>query len=1062
MNRSASVATTGSRISRDERDIIDEDDLDEDGENDRDLEAGNGAGEDNSPDEAEQLEEHLASHAEDEPITVKERQSLMNVEHPFGLPIWKPALYKKSRTVTRNAETAIHNVPSHERHITPGNIFWAVVFGWWLALVCAGVAAVIAIVPFGGRRYAWIVWGLGWYIFWPFGKYVEGDLPEDVETEREWSRVRDEEAAIQEARQRSGSESAGTIRPSAQTPVLDESEEDAAESESTPEPEPSPDAQQDPFIDSNHPMVPSASTSSWIPPPTERSPLLAIPHTETQDSEATVMLSSSRPGGQKAYDTIPERAPPAEYLPAAQKGDFLGRLVYWILYPVLIAPIQLFICLLCFGMVLPIPMAKLNWALVKLLMTRPLSIRFCSPPAVIVTTENGENDIHTAVKRTRLRAGQAAPSGAPRSTVLLCTYRAAGFQYYKYTIGGVNIIFVNLLPLVFFVLFDAFVLLPMKEHQPTRFLNIIASRPLIFILSLLSVIPLSYFIGMAVASISAQSSIGMGAVINATFGSIIEIILYGMALNQGKGLLVEGSIVGSLLAGVLLMPGVSMCSGAFRRKEQKFNAKSAGVTSTMLIMAIIGTLTPTMFYQTYGNFRLSCVGCPAELPGKDPDQPWMCKQCFYEHPDPTTDPFYQETVKNLMYFCATVLLLSYLIGLWFSLRTHATQIWQNPQQLMHPLEVGGQPGQPNTGRVLAMYNKLVNQQLAKSPLPTHRPVSRRASVATTIDSTYGGQQERPTTQQPPSLVSTPRAGPVNISPVATRRVFSTYNGIPGAGYGPLIETVNQAVKSTTNYQNHQPLPLPPNLTTDDFTRAVAVATVSALRHQQASPAHPRTAMGHHDAVEGGHDAPSWSRTVSAAVLLACTALYAAIAEVLVDVVDVILEGSGVDEKFLGLTLFALVPNTTEFMNAMSFAMNGNIALSMEIGSAYALQVCLLQIPAMVAFSAWYNPRKIGDIADTFTLIFPRWDVIAIILSIFLLTYVYIEAKSNYHRGSTLILSYLVLMAGFYFAPSRPVGIETGHTIKFPLIRMDGALSSTSIQPSWLQQGWAIFLALWSR
>lgn len=49
-------------------------------------------------------------------------------------------------------------------------------------------------------------------------------------------------------------------------------------------------------------------------------------------------------------------------------------------------------------------------------------------------------------------------------------------------------------------------------------------------------------------------------------------------------------------------------------------------------------------------------------------------------------------------------------------------------------------------------------------------------------------------------------------------------------------------------------------------------------------------------------------------------------ELLVDVVDVVLEGSGIDEKFLGVTLFALVPNTTEFMNAMSFAMNGNIAL----------------------------------------------------------------------------------------------------------------------------------------
>jgi len=232
----------------------------------------------------------------------------------------------------------------------------------------------------------------------------------------------------------------------------------------------------------------------------------------------------------------------------------------------------------------------------------------------------------------------------------------------------------------------------------------------------------------------------------------------------------------------------------------------------------------------------------------------------------------------------------------------------------------------------------------------------------------------------------------------------------------------------------QRMQLPENITTDDFTRAVAVATVSALRHQQAhahSPARLRgsglgATDGHDDSSDhGGHDAPSWSRTTSASVLLACTALYAVIAEILVDVVDVVLDGSGIDEKFLGVTLFALVPNTTEFMNAISFAMNGNIALSMEIGSAYALQVCLLQIPAMVAFSAWYDPRRMGTVADTFTLIFPRWDVIAIILSIFLLTYTYIEAKSNYHRGSILILSYVVLVAGFYFAPQRPENVGLG-------------------------------------
>jgi len=158
-----------------------------------------------------------------------------------------------------------------------------------------------------------------------------------------------------------------------------------------------------------------------------------------------------------------------------------------------------------------------------------------------------------------------------------------------------------------------------------------------------------------------------------------------------------------------------------------------------------------------------------------------------------------------------------------------------------------------------------------------------------------------------------------------------------------MESVDHALKDT----GLQPAQLPP----DDFTRAVAVATVSALRHQQVQARRVRGGIeDEYHVGHAGHDGPSWSRAVSASVLLACTALYAAIAgtcvhnilpiflhallrmvdrcdtEILVNVVDVVLNGSGIDEKFLGVTLFALVPNTTEFMNAMSFAMNGNIAL----------------------------------------------------------------------------------------------------------------------------------------
>ena len=69
--------------------------------------------------------------------------------------------------------------------------------------------------------------------------------------------------------------------------------------------------------------------------------------------------------------------------------------------------------------------------------------------------------------------------------------------------------------------------------------------------------------------------------------------------------------------------------------------------------------------------------------------------------------------------------------------------------------------------------------------------------------------------------------------------------------------------------------------------------------------------GHGEA--GGHDAPNWSRTKSAVILLTATIAYAVIAEILVNTVDTVLDNVDIEEKFLGITLFALVPNTTEFL-----------------------------------------------------------------------------------------------------------------------------------------------------
>lgn len=126
-------------------------------------------------------------------------------------------------------------------------------------------------------------------------------------------------------------------------------------------------------------------------------------------------------------------------------------------------------------------------------------------------------------------------------------------------------------------------------------------------------------------------------------------------------------------------------------------------------------------------------------------------------------------------------------------------------------------------------------------------------------------------------------------------------------------------------------------------------------------------------------------------------------------------------------------------------MNGNIALSMEIGSAYALQVCLLQIPALVFFSAVYPLQPVGNTDDpthwTFSLLFPQWDMITVILCVFLLSYMYGEGKSNYFKGSILILTYLVVVIGFYFSGFTDAQMGQMGASRFDTLGADGQWKS---------------------
>ncbi|KAJ2397290.1 hypothetical protein GGI23_003589, partial [Coemansia sp. RSA 2559] len=801
----------------------------------------------------------------DDGNNVRARQEALNTRHPFGLPIWKPALYKKSRSVTRAAFLALHARPlrSEKLYLKPGNIAWMVLAGWWLMSVCLVIAAMLLLVPFGGKYYARVVAGLGWYLFWPFGRYVER-IKDDSHQKNccSMSAIALEDAAALE----SGGASASAL---GQANGEDDDDEEA------------------PLLpDGRHP-----GTGSMLSP---------------------------GPGASVCHARF-------------RKKTVLGRALYYMVLVLILNPLLIVVSAASWFAVFSIPMGKLTHTLARYLWRDPLSLHFRSGdlPTVKVAAPQAQaagatlqqagshgDEAQAAANSEHDSPADTAVVEQPAPTVLLCTNDAIGWYYYKYTVDGVNILFYNMLSVAVFVLVAAFGIAPLTDHH-----HFLVQPAVLFPLCLVSTIPLAYFIGQAVSSISAQSSLGMGAVINATFGSIVEVILYSIALTQGKAQLVEGALIGSLLAGLMLMPGTSMIAGGIKHKVQRFNAKSAEVTATLVIMSIIGAFAPTLFYHTFAVPEFECEDEPVVGSG-------AVRRCKRITMDLLDDPFYQDTVKPFMYFCTAILPLSYLIALWFSLKTHVKHIYSSAQTsnpiVRHVLELFRRALGPD---VVRQRLQRVASQDAAAPSPiaaAQPPIAAQPTlleplpaddVALEPNAAEEGVRPRPPL---PSFVLSPgdlpQADPLPAAAAKkTPRIARSSSAIPPMQHHYQHHRHHSTSHGGNASAGHHPADAPSSLPNvpklSELPRVLAADPDDQLPDLSLLDRVAVDGVGAGEGgAHGGHDAPNWSKTKSAFILCSCTVLFSLIAEVLVDTVDVVIQGLGIKEKYIGLTLFALVPN----------------------------------------------------------------------------------------------------------------------------------------------------------
>jgi Ca2+:H+ antiporter len=170
-----------------------------------------------------------------------------------------------------------------------------------------------------------------------------------------------------------------------------------------------------------------------------------------------------------------------------------------------------------------------------------------------------------------------------------------------------------------------------------------AEATLIFAAAAAGVIPTAALMGRATEELSHRAGPGIGGFLNVTFGNAPELIIAFFALKEGLQEVVKASLIGSILGNILLVMGAAMLVGGLKRERQTFNPTAASVQSSMLLLAAVALVMPTIFQLVHGG-GLPRVGEKIVNFGLD--------------------------LEQMSLIVSVILLGSYAAGLVFSLRSH--------------------------------------------------------------------------------------------------------------------------------------------------------------------------------------------------------------------------------------------------------------------------------------------------------------------------------------------------------------------------------------------------------
>src|SRR5262245_62864900 len=123
--------------------------------------------------------------------------------------------------------------------------------------------------------------------------------------------------------------------------------------------------------------------------------------------------------------------------------------------------------------------------------------------------------------------------------------------------------------------------------------------PVLFFCAGLAILPIARLIVMSTEQLATRTGDAIGGLLNATFGNAPELIIALVALRAGFFDMVRASIIGAILANLMLAVGLAFLLGGLRYHTQEYNAGAARLYSSMMLISAISLGVPSAFNRFF-------------------------------------------------------------------------------------------------------------------------------------------------------------------------------------------------------------------------------------------------------------------------------------------------------------------------------------------------------------------------------------------------------------------------------------------------------------------------------